>query len=463
MSVNLNKTVLNSIANNCLTCGDFSLSSGEKTQYYVDMRSLLGHPNDMEKLARLMIEYCHKFFPNSDLICGVPYGGIPIATLISIYINKPLIMPRKEPKKYGKCQIIEGKFNKGDRVIIIEDVITTGASLLDTIKILEKEGLIIEGVLVILNRQADGIRNVMEAGYKIQTLYNIVNLFKHLYYQHNYTNKSLIQSLYIKYSDVNIIKANDYYIKKKSIVNSSGYQKKLLSIIINKKTNLCVALDMKNTSQLLKIADMIGPYVCIIKIHSDIWASDEQSSSLNTLNKLGQTHNFMIMDDRKLADIGHTTLYQIRNLHADLVTIHSFSITPEILNENIGLIVIESMSHDSGKKLMDMNYISKTKNLIRPMAERENNIIGMVSQDSTLSKNNYNNPYIYMMPGVNMNPVKINDQNYVSIEEAFSRGTDIIIVGRDIWQRDESEIVDITKQYQQKGWDSVVSIISPEI
>ena len=229
--------------------------------------------------------------------------------------------------------------------------------------------------------------------------------------------------------------------------------------MLKKKTNLAVALDMTDTTHLIEVANLIGSHVCIIKIHSDTWDFNEVTPTMNLLTGLSQKYQFLIMDDRKIADIGQTCCNQIDKLNqSDCVTIHSFSVTPQVLEKNMGLVIIETMSHDQGKQIMDQSYVEKSQDIINDSVSstsvKDTNLLGYVTQDASM-KNTYENPYLYMTPGVNLNANKVVDQNYISVEEAFARRADIIIVGRDIWQQKNSDIVERTKLYQKRGWESV--------
>ena len=109
--------------------GEFTLKNGTTTNTYIDLRKLTSFPSLIYDIAMELTKF---YFPNTndfDIICGTPYGAVPIATIISQILHKPLIMLRKETKTYGTKKLIEGNYNKNDRVLLIEDVITSGSSI----------------------------------------------------------------------------------------------------------------------------------------------------------------------------------------------------------------------------------------------------------------------------------------------------------------------------------------------
>lgn len=147
--------------------GDFTLKSGKKSNIYFDLRNIISEPQLVTELAYLLKE---KVKPSVQRICGVPYGAIPIATALSLETNIPMILKRKEVKEYGGKKMIEGVFQKGDKVLLIEDVITSGQSLLETIKELEAVGLEIEQILVVLDREEGGSEILKKGGYHIESI-----------------------------------------------------------------------------------------------------------------------------------------------------------------------------------------------------------------------------------------------------------------------------------------------------
>lgn len=113
-------------------------------------------------------------------ICGVPYTALPIATVISAETNVPMIIRRKEAKSYGTKKLIEGAFVHGDTAVIVEDIITSGSSVLETAQDLIREGLKVGTALVIVDREQGGKKNLESAGIKVKSLFKITELMQAL-------------------------------------------------------------------------------------------------------------------------------------------------------------------------------------------------------------------------------------------------------------------------------------------
>ncbi len=173
------QTVVHNLHNlEIIKFGDFTLKSGKKSPYYIDMRRVIGKPDLLLELSELLAQKLAEF--DYDVICGVPYAALPFATIASVLTNKPMIMLRKEVKDHGTKQRIEGIFEPQQRCVIIEDVITFGTSIFETIAQLEIEGLIVEHIIVLVDRQEGGIERVESHGYKVHSIFTIADIVAEL-------------------------------------------------------------------------------------------------------------------------------------------------------------------------------------------------------------------------------------------------------------------------------------------
>ncbi len=154
--------------------GGFTLKSGRTSPIYVNLRPIISHPDMLRELAELIWQKVENL--SFDCVCGVPYTGIPIATALSLAHNVPMIMKRKKAKSYGTKQLIEGDFALDARCLLIEDIITSGASIRETITPLEEAGVVITDIVVIIDREQKGKHHVESHGYRVHTLWSLSEL-----------------------------------------------------------------------------------------------------------------------------------------------------------------------------------------------------------------------------------------------------------------------------------------------
>lgn len=147
--------------------GEFQLKSGQTSSIYLNLRKIISYPDILRTISNAMWEKINTC--QFDLVCGVPYTALPIATCLSLDHHIPMIMRRKEKKDYGTKQMIEGIYQAGQVCLIIEDVITTGGSILETTYELEQAGIHVRDLVVLIDREQGG-RYELEKKYRVHSI-----------------------------------------------------------------------------------------------------------------------------------------------------------------------------------------------------------------------------------------------------------------------------------------------------
>ena len=165
--------------------GDFTLASGKKSSYYVDLRLVPSYPHQF----RTMIKYLQNNIAESiglnsfDSLVSVPTGGLVIASALAIEIVKPLIYVRSKPKDYGTSKSVEGQIYEGMKVVMIDDVATTGGSVVNAIKSLKEANIAVGDAYVIVNRMEGADEALKELGVKLHSITNIIQITQALHEQ----------------------------------------------------------------------------------------------------------------------------------------------------------------------------------------------------------------------------------------------------------------------------------------
>jgi orotate phosphoribosyltransferase len=166
-----------------LQVGTFTLSSGKLSSYYVDLRMVPSFPG----AYRYVIDCYLSLIRNEvgldkfDAIAGIPTAGLTFSSPVALELRKPMIYVRKEEKDYGHMKRIEGTITPGWRVLVMDDLITTGHSVLTGIDAIREEGGEVKSVAVLIDRLEGGKANLRKAGVKLRPLTDITELARTLH------------------------------------------------------------------------------------------------------------------------------------------------------------------------------------------------------------------------------------------------------------------------------------------
>ena len=169
--------------NNIIKFGNFTLASGKNSPYYIDLRLGPSYPHQFRKMIKNLQNLIDKQtgLENFDALVSVPTGGLVIASALAIETVKPLIYVRNKSKEYGTSKLIEGKLSSNMKLVMIDDVATTGNSILNGIKQLQEAGSIISESYVVVNRLENANKLMDSVGVKLYQLTDILEITKILF------------------------------------------------------------------------------------------------------------------------------------------------------------------------------------------------------------------------------------------------------------------------------------------
>ena len=162
-----------------LRFGIFTLTSGKKSPYYIDLRIVPSFPGAFHLIIDTYMKLIEglKF----DALVGIPTGSMPYASVLSYLLKKPLIYVRKGEREHGTMKRIEGWLNPGWRCLIVDDLITTGSSILKAAESVRAEGGIVRDAVVLIDREEGGKKALEKEGIRLHSFSKITKIAKLLY------------------------------------------------------------------------------------------------------------------------------------------------------------------------------------------------------------------------------------------------------------------------------------------
>jgi orotate phosphoribosyltransferase len=145
--------------------GEFELSHGGTSDYYVDKYLFETDPDCLEGIAAAFADRV-----TDETLAGVALGAVPLAAATSVAAGTPYVIVRKQAKEYGTGNRIEGAFEEGEEVVVLEDIATTGQSAVDAVEALREAGAVVDRVLVVVDREEGATENLADAGVELQSL-----------------------------------------------------------------------------------------------------------------------------------------------------------------------------------------------------------------------------------------------------------------------------------------------------
>ena len=204
----------------------------------------------------------------------------------------PMVVRRKEAKDYGTKKMVEGVWKEGQGCLVVEDVVTTGSSVLETAALLREHGMIVTDCVVLLDREQGAVSALSNNGVAVHAVLKVSTVLEVLV-KHNRISGEMADSVRAFLSGNKLPSPRHIRLEERIELAFNATAKKLLQTMVAQSSNLCVSIDLTTSEEVLRLADLLGPEVVLVKLHRDI-ISDWTKTTENKLIALAANHGFLL-------------------------------------------------------------------------------------------------------------------------------------------------------------------------
>ncbi len=281
--------ILRLYATGAVKFGEFTLKSGIKSPFYIDLRDIISDNALLEATANLLSEKAKSL--DFDYVTGIPYTALPVATLMAQKLGKPLIYSRKEEKSYGTKNAIIGKFEKGKKCLVVDDLITSGESIMETAEKYSEEGLLTRDFMVVIDRSKGGAAYLHSHGYRLHSLIRLDEIVDTLFSEGAISRQQV--------DDI------------ESFMNALGEKKtaqaalplnpkvqKIIDLCEQKQSRLAVSIVANDSKTFFEKLEAVAPMAVMIIF--DIEAiRDVEDAFFEKLKSYQEQYHFLVLQDRQ--------------------------------------------------------------------------------------------------------------------------------------------------------------------